>query len=546
MGLQNYPYFYDSAWSVETDQSGTGTFNLGINGADYQPAGSSLVDVAIARDLYAGYGTGAGTRVYYKITDPITGAWEVGLGTESSGDLTRDRVLSSSNGNTLVDFATGQKHVQLTLPSLLVQNLLQPTHNLIINGGFDYFQRQTPTTATPQPHDTYKGPDRWYVLCERQPPYSGKTITTTGAGTTRTATVTGGSVFNSGDVGGYITTPTGFYIISAYTSATVVSITTLAGYVNETAVAFTVAGVTSERSTGASFSRYGIKLIQKYQTAQRVALVQIVEADATIPMRNRHWHSANMLKCSASQAIRKNALAWTGTADVVTSDVVNSWSNTDFDTLGQFFKSSSMTQIGFSEAVTPTAATWTRLEQNGYYGKYNAGAGGQVANQIPITANNLIIIYWSETTLAQGATLEFTEAGFYEGTEPRIWLPRPASMELQLCQRRFCKSYTVDAAPGTSEALANAGTMRAITAGIAVGSNMLPVAMAGVPTFTTYRLGNGTVNDIRNTSTGTAHTTTGATGGPRQLGAITTSGVAPNALTVGDTHDFAWTAENEL
>lgn len=62
---------------------------------------------------------GNGNTTYYAIVDNTTGAWEVGIGTYTSSGTTlaRTTVLSSSNSNNLVNFASGSKDVFVTYPS---------------------------------------------------------------------------------------------------------------------------------------------------------------------------------------------------------------------------------------------------------------------------------------------------------------------------------------------------------------------------------------------------------------------------------------------
>jgi hypothetical protein len=62
---------------------------------------------------------GNGNTTYYAISDSITGAWEVGIGTYTSSGttLSRTTVLSSSNGGSLVNFAANAKDVFVTYPS---------------------------------------------------------------------------------------------------------------------------------------------------------------------------------------------------------------------------------------------------------------------------------------------------------------------------------------------------------------------------------------------------------------------------------------------
>ena len=62
---------------------------------------------------------GNANTTYYAISDPATGAWEVGIGTytASGTTLSRDTVLSSSSGGSLVNFAANSKDVFVTYPS---------------------------------------------------------------------------------------------------------------------------------------------------------------------------------------------------------------------------------------------------------------------------------------------------------------------------------------------------------------------------------------------------------------------------------------------
>jgi hypothetical protein len=84
---------------------------------------------------------GNGNTTYYAIVDVTTGAWEVGVGTyTSSGQtLSRDTVLESSSGGTLVAFTSNIKDVFCTYPAERavtltdVQTLTNKTINLTSN-----------------------------------------------------------------------------------------------------------------------------------------------------------------------------------------------------------------------------------------------------------------------------------------------------------------------------------------------------------------------------------------------------------------------------
>lgn len=62
---------------------------------------------------------GNGNTTYYTIAAQTGTEWEVGIGTYTSSGttLSRDTVLSSSNGGSLVNFSAGTKDVFVTYPS---------------------------------------------------------------------------------------------------------------------------------------------------------------------------------------------------------------------------------------------------------------------------------------------------------------------------------------------------------------------------------------------------------------------------------------------
>jgi hypothetical protein len=93
-----------------TTTTGTGTIDLGGASAGYQAILGAADD----------FGTiNSGDTIYYLILDQVHGDWEVGRGTVTSGSpntLSRDVVSASSNSNSLVDFKSGTKFVQLRQP----------------------------------------------------------------------------------------------------------------------------------------------------------------------------------------------------------------------------------------------------------------------------------------------------------------------------------------------------------------------------------------------------------------------------------------------
>ena len=68
---------------------------------------------------------GNGNTTFYTIADQGGSNWEVGIGTytASGTTLSRDTVLSSSNGGSLVNFSAGTKTAFVTYPSEKSVNL---------------------------------------------------------------------------------------------------------------------------------------------------------------------------------------------------------------------------------------------------------------------------------------------------------------------------------------------------------------------------------------------------------------------------------------
>ena len=63
----------------------------------------------------------SGDTCYYCIQNTTASEWEVAIGTFQTGStLQRTTVLSSSNGNALVNFSSGTKQVFITDPSALL------------------------------------------------------------------------------------------------------------------------------------------------------------------------------------------------------------------------------------------------------------------------------------------------------------------------------------------------------------------------------------------------------------------------------------------
>ena len=89
---------------VKETTTTTGTGDITLAGAvdGFQSFSSALSDA---------------DTTYYAISHRSANEWEVGLGTYSSGVLTRTTILESSNSDTAVSFTAGTKDIFITLPA---------------------------------------------------------------------------------------------------------------------------------------------------------------------------------------------------------------------------------------------------------------------------------------------------------------------------------------------------------------------------------------------------------------------------------------------
>jgi hypothetical protein len=128
----------------------------------------TLAGATIGYQSFAAIGNANTT--YYNITDGTN--WEVGIGTYTSSGttLSRNKVLSSSNSGSLVNFPVGSKNVFCTYPASKALYTDIPNtfgfKNRFINGLMQIAQRATSGTSgssVPTTSPTYPSVDRWYA-----------------------------------------------------------------------------------------------------------------------------------------------------------------------------------------------------------------------------------------------------------------------------------------------------------------------------------------------------------------------------------------------
>jgi hypothetical protein len=178
-------------------------------------------------------------------------------------------------------------------------------------------------------------------------PFVVGTVTTTGTGSSRTATASSGTPFATSVIdasatnttASYLQTPQGLYQITARTSDTVVTITTPSGYTNESAVAGTVwkklFGITTPEITSISpnYTDFGVITTQPstvVTTATKMGILGFVTSDATrtisltyngedrnthvnTPLANLHNDLAGLQGGAATEYFHSTSAEYTGT-----------------------------------------------------------------------------------------------------------------------------------------------------------------------------------------------------------------------------------------
>lgn len=273
---------------------------------------------------------------------------------------------------------------------------------------------------------------------------------------------------------------------------------------------------------------YAMRTLQPDASAKRIGLLQIVEARDCLAYRGSQLVFAPKVRCSVGATVRVALVAWTGTADSPTRDVVNNWASTNY-TAGNFFVASTLPiAVG---AVAVNAGNWTDVPVS------SVSPGGVVA---PSSMNNLYMVIWTEGTLVQNATLDVTQVRCGPGTKAPIWTPPDAAVELLRCQRFYQKSYADGTVVGTGTGVGRyflAGNV----ANTITGTLFLRASMRVPPTVTLWD-NNGTIASTISLAAGGGTTSRGATAAN-----ITTNSFEINASVSTDVQiSGQWQAVAEL
>ena len=346
-------YDGDGNWTVP---AGTGA---GVDGHVIQDEGVDLAQRAKINFVGAGVtvtNEAAGTQVEIPGPSGLVAASidftaaDLLLGRATPGAGAGEEIPLTAAGRALI--AGANAAAQITTLGLDTAHY----QNHLINGGFPFWQRVVPATATAMTDDGYNAPDRWYSLVQG-------------------------------------------------------------------------AGATINRNAGIGTSQYAAKLIAG-GTTNRYGIAQIVEAENSIPMREKTVTAQVRLKPvnnagSGTRDYRIAILEWTGTANAVTSELVADWASATYTTSG-FFASTTKTLVGCA-TITATHNVETVLSVTGL---------------VSASCNNLIVFVWAEDVPTHASDYVLIgEAGLYVSSNVQVWIPRLISEEFAMCYR-YCRAWT--------------------------------------------------------------------------------------------------------
>lgn len=212
-----------------------------------------------------------------------------------------------------------------------------------------------------------------------------------------------------------------------------------------------------------------MRLTQSQATAQRMGYAQVIPSANCLHLRGQQVTLSGKGRLSSANAIRYAIIEWTGTADTVTRDVVNSWTNSTY-TAGQFFKSTTTTISGVG-AVTLGAATLGDL------------TGLTVT--LGSSFNNLIVFAWTESAEAQNVTLDL-RLQLESAASATSFQVRPLAVEESLCAPFYQKSFPRGTAPANASRQANTAALCWQTNTVALNKIQFSCKMFKTPAITFF------------------------------------------------------------
>lgn len=258
-------------------------------------------------------------------------------------------------------------------------------------------------------------------------------------------------------------------------------------HVNQTA------GVTiSQVAAAEDTTPFMLRITQPNASAQRFGVGQWIAGKNCIDLRGQAVVLSARVRCSNSTTLRYAILQWTGTEDApgyasTAIDPVSDWTNGTI-TVGNFFKNTTTTLLA-AGSIALTANTLTSITA--------------LTGTLGSSFNNLIILFWTDSTQAQNSTLDISKVKLERGSTATTFEARP-DVVLD-CAEYYEKTYDLTVAPATAT---NTGII-GFRAPFSSGTNTPQAGFAFTvrkrisPTVTVYSPNTGTAAKWYNNS-GTA------------------------------------------
>lgn len=243
------------------------------------------------------------------------------------------------------------------------------------------------------------------------------------------------------------------------------------------------ATITVARSTVAPADGLYSYSLTPSTTNKKFGIVQFVEQQNCVGLFGQQVtlsFKARVSSITNLDNVKAGILAWSGTADTVTSDVVSTWG---------------------SEGTNPTLATnWTfentpaNLNVTTTWATYRVSATVDTAS-----TSNIAVFIWSDvTTVGASDTLYITDVQLERGAVATPYDRRTVGQELALCQRYYEKSYALATAPGTNS---TAGLVQISGSSDSANSHVIYVPFRVSKRTTSYTVSvwtfDGTANNWR-------------------------------------------------
>lgn len=277
-------------------------------------------------------------------------------------------------------------------------------------------------------------------------------------------------------------------------------------------------------------SKYSLKCTNVTLNNQ-CAIVQFIENIDTGKLFGRNVSLSFAAKTSGTEIanLRATILAWSSTADAITSDVIGTWASdgTDPTFAANWTKEASGVNL-------PLTSSWQTFKME------------NIALDTASTANLAVIIWVDDGTIAANDDFWVTQAQLNPGAVALQYQPKSFNEELISCQRWWEKSYNYSVAPGANTFIGAAFISGSTNAsGDMFFSVPFKVRKRTTPTVIPYR-NSGTVNIWEYARNGASGTVTVADGGNTGEGSLGLFGAALGVAWVVATLSGQWTVNARL